>query len=87
LEQYGARVEVVKPASIANPDHYYNRARTMAAQVERKLMGREKGLPMDNNALFVLVQIPGGVFMDQFETPANFNAHYQVTGPEVKSIT
>ena len=58
LEQFGARVEVVKTAGIANPNHYYNRARALAQDVE------------------------GGVFMDQFETMANFHAHYHGTGPE-----
>lgn len=32
----------------------------------------------------VFGQIPEGVFMDQFETPANFNAHFHGTGPEVR---
>jgi hypothetical protein len=32
----------------------------------------------------VAVQTPGGVFMDQFECVANFNAHYHGTGPEVR---
>jgi cysteine synthase len=59
LRQFGAEVEVVKPAGIANPAHYYNRARARAQELD------------------------GAVFMDQFETAANFRAHYEGTGPEM----
>lgn len=62
LRQFGAEVEVVKPAGIANPNHYYNRARARAEELEGA----------GGNA----------VFMDQFETAANFRAHYEGTGPE-----
>jgi len=63
LQQYGAEVEVVKPAGIANPNHYYNRARTRAQELSQ----------MGKNA----------IFMDQFETMANFHTHYHGTGPEL----
>jgi cysteine synthase A len=63
LQQFGAKVEVVKPAGIANPNHYYNRARTRAQEL----------MQAGENA----------VFMDQFETMANFHAHYHGTGPEI----
>lgn len=63
LQQFGAEVEVVKPAGIANPNHYYNRARTRAQELMKE----------GKNA----------VFMDQFETMANFHAHYHGTGPEI----
>lgn len=65
LRQFGAEVEVVKPAGIANPGHYYNRARARAQELEQEAGG------------------PGAVFMDQFETAANFRAHYEGTGPEM----
>lgn len=60
LRQFGAEVEIVKTAGIANPNHYCNRARTRAQELE------------------------GAVFMDQFETLANYHAHYYGTGPEVR---
>lgn len=60
LKQFGAEVEIVKPASIANPNHYCNRARARAEE-----LGDE------------------AVYMDQFETMANFRAHYEGTGPEM----
>jgi cysteine synthase A len=59
LEVLGARVEVVKPASIVNDAHYVNRARALAAA------------------------LPNGVFVDQFENRANYDAHFEGTGPEI----
>lgn len=32
-------------------------------------------------------QIEGAVYMEQFESQANFNAHYHSTGPEVRTNT
>lgn len=29
------------------------------------------------------MEIPGAVFMDQFETKANLRAHFTTTGPEI----
>lgn len=69
LRQFGAEVEVVKPAGIANPNHYYNRARARAEELGDAAAAGGGG---DVNA----------VFMDQFETAANFRAHYEGTGPE-----
>lgn len=65
LRRFGAEVELVRPASIANPAHFVNVARRRADEL-RDQPGS-----------------PGAVFADQFENPANFNAHYHGTGPEL----
>ncbi len=36
-----------------------------------------------NTARTLALDTPGGVFMDQFENTANFNAHRSFTGPEI----
>ncbi len=36
-----------------------------------------------NTARTLALKTPGGVFMDQFENAANFNAHHSFTGPEI----
>ncbi|KAK9811956.1 hypothetical protein WJX73_002929 [Symbiochloris irregularis] len=58
LEALGAKVQRVRPVSIAHPDHFVNVARR-AAEAEA-----------------------GALFVDQFENPANAEAH-EVTGHEI----
>lgn len=58
LEALGASVNIVPSASISNPNHYVNKARKIAVELN-------------------------GIFIDQFENEANFDAHYQTTGPEI----
>lgn len=66
LLKLGAVVERVPPASIVDPMHFVNRARSLAAE-------------HTSNA-----KKPGrGFFVDQFENEANWQAHYQGTGPEI----
>ncbi len=36
-----------------------------------------------NTARALAMKMPGGVFMNQFENTANFNAHHSFTGPEI----
>lgn len=67
LQSFGAEVELVRPTSISNPEHYVNVARRRAEEFRGQPGGR------------------GAVFADQFESPANFNAHYHGTGPELWS--
>ena len=72
LERLGARVVVTPCCSIANKDHYVNRARRLAQELDAEgaLLpeGGKEG---------------GAIFVDQFENEANFQAHYQGTGPEI----
>lgn len=61
LLKLGATVDRVPPAPIIDPEHFVNRARTLAA-----------------------AHTPGrGFFADQFETAANWQAHFSTTGPEI----
>ena len=66
LLKLGAIVERVPPASIIDPMHFVNRARSLAAAhtADDRVMGR-------------------GFFADQFETDANWRAHFEGTGPEI----
>ncbi|KAF2234520.1 PALP-domain-containing protein [Viridothelium virens] len=66
LLHLGATVDRVPPASIIDPNHFVNRARTLAA------------------AHTTSPTQPGrGFFADQFETAANWRAHFEGTGPEI----
>ncbi|KAJ1993178.1 Cysteine synthase 2 [Dimargaris cristalligena] len=71
LARLGAEVEKVRPVGIVNPGHFVNMARTRAASY-----GRAED-PLG----------PRGYFADQFENLANFEAHYQGTGPEILAQT
>ncbi|GLD93118.1 hypothetical protein PINS_up001710 [Pythium insidiosum] len=68
LEKFGAHVELVKPASIVNAKHYVNEARRRAAAIDGADLG----------ASTVAVSSP-----NQFENTANFEIHYNTTGPEI----
>ena len=59
LKTLGCTVELVKPASIVDPNHFVNIAAKKAA-IDSK-----------------------GYFCNQFETKANFDAHYNGTGREI----
>ena len=60
LRAFGAQV-IITPTAVApdHPDHYLQRARSIAAET------------------------PGAVMADQFYNPANPEAHYRTTGPEI----
>jgi cysteine synthase A len=73
LRQFGATVELVKPVSIVNENHYVN--------VARKAAERLSGAPSDASTDDKMVA--SAVFCDQFETQSNFRAHYTGTGPEI----
>lgn len=66
LLKLGAVVDRVPPAPIVDPEHFVNRARTLAMEhtADASRPGR-------------------GFFADQFETAANWRAHFDGTGPEI----
>ena len=67
LHHLGATVERVPPAPIVSPDHFVNLARRRAAE---HTASAETGASR-------------GFFADQFESPANYEAHMKTTGPEI----
>ncbi|KAJ1438078.1 tryptophan synthase beta subunit-like PLP-dependent enzyme, partial [Ochromonadaceae sp. CCMP2298] len=76
LLQLGASVAVTPCCAIANRDHYVNAARRHAA-----LLASEGGGTMGTGAVGDMGA--SAVFLDQFENVANFQAHFQGTGPEI----
>lgn len=66
LLKLGAIVERVPPASIVDPMHFVNRARSLAAEHTNDNGHRGRGY-----------------FADQFENEANWQAHFDGTGPEI----
>ena len=74
LEALGAQVERVKPASIVDPQHIVNLAKTRAHAFTKQHSTA-------NNPPGYRTRV--GLFCDQFETVSNFEAHYQTTGPEL----
>ena len=83
----GATVEKVRPASIVDKKQFVNLAK------HRALEFGQTELPTSDDALAVsttsarggieLEAKPRGFFADQFESPANYTAHMQSTGPEL----
>ncbi|KOS15029.1 cysteine synthase [Malassezia pachydermatis] len=67
LRRLGATVELVRPRGIVDPRHFVNEARA-----------RAQNWKPDENEPYATA-----FFADQFETEANFYAHYQHTGPEI----
>lgn len=66
LLKLGAVVERVPPASIVDPMHFVNRARTLAAEHTADIS-----------------RVGRGYFANQFENEANWQAHFDGTGPEI----
>lgn len=68
LEKLGATVEKVRPVSIIDKRQFVNLARTRAEE-----FGNDGETSKEAQ----------GYFADQFENRANFQIHYQTTGPEI----
>ncbi|TPX63718.1 hypothetical protein SpCBS45565_g06383 [Spizellomyces sp. 'palustris'] len=73
LEKLGATVEKVRPVSIVDKNHFVNLARKRADEMNLKADQEGNG--------------PRGFFCDQFENLANYQVHYQTTGPEIYEQT
>ncbi|KAI8899085.1 tryptophan synthase beta subunit-like PLP-dependent enzyme [Globomyces pollinis-pini] len=69
LMKLGATVELVKPCSIVDPNHFVNLAKKRA---------NDMNVTADN-----LSSKERGFFCNQFENLANFDAHFTTTGPEI----
>lgn len=86
-------MERVRPVSITHRDHYVNIARRRATEfTELALKQREAKsslhvnghvLGKEEQASNSAIDCQGGFFADQFENLANFNAHFEGTGPEI----
>ena len=73
LQSLGATIEKVRPCSIIDKNHYVNIARLRSAQM--------------NLAAIESESLENGFFCDQFNTTANFDAHFKNTGPEIYEQT
>jgi cysteine synthase A len=87
LEKLGAQVLVTPCCSISNKDHYVNRARRLAQELDAQghWAEEEEGAGTERSAGTAprRRRVGGAIFMDQFENEANFQAHYCGTGPEL----
>jgi cysteine synthase len=84
LRKLGATVTRVAPAPIVDQAHFVNTARRLAAE---HTIAYETNQPLhlpDGTTTHVTGR---GWFANQFETPANYLAHYTTTGPEIWSQT
>ncbi|KAI0873853.1 cysteine synthase-like protein [Hypoxylon argillaceum] len=72
LHHLGAAVERVPVAPIASPEHFVNLARRRAAEHTARASASDPSR---------------GFFADQFENPANYQAHEAATGPEIAAQT
>jgi len=78
LENLGARVYKVRPASIVDNNQYVNYARNEANKINALA---DAAFARDGTVL------PRALFADQFENEANWKAHFDHTGPEVYTQT
>ncbi|KAI8055066.1 tryptophan synthase beta subunit-like PLP-dependent enzyme [Syncephalis plumigaleata] len=75
LERHGAHVERVRPASIVDKRQFVNTARQRAQEFDTKAKHYAERHQLSET------ERARGFFADQFENLANFQAHYETTGP------
>ncbi|KAJ3399764.1 hypothetical protein CcCBS67573_g02988 [Chytriomyces confervae] len=73
LTQLGATIEKVRPVSIADPNHFVRVAERRAKEINKSGERNSDGNPIR------------AFFVNQFETPVNFETHFTQTGPEIYS--
>lgn len=79
LLKLGAVVDRVPPAPIVETGHFVNKARALAKSRTDSAVGHS----IDPDTSTTSSKIGRGYFADQFENSANWQAHFQGTGPEI----
>lgn len=74
VKRLGAEVRQVRPVAYSNSEHYVHCARAEAERISEKSASASFSLWNEQKSAF---------FIDQFENPSNFRAHYLHTGPEI----
>jgi len=82
LAALGATIEKVRPCSIVDKSHFVNIARERALQAN--LLLKQPSLISLNSYTSTSSR---AFFCDQFDSPANYKAHYSTTGPEIFAQT
>lgn len=99
LENLGATVYKVRPASIIDGNQYVNFARNKAEEInkyckkvekeyyEKKKQQQEQNSGDKNIEEEEFIRPPRALFSDQFENEANWQTHFENTGPEIYAQT
>jgi cysteine synthase A len=80
LDCLGASVHVVPTAAISNPNHYVNVAKRITEFIN--VMDQQQSSMGNSQTRYLKA-----AFMNQFENLANYEAHFNTTGPEIMDQT